>query len=593
MNLFRRVCIPLLRQVPKIATPRVVALSLLTSHLILFPKKVNASTVPNPEGSNNGFNKYEKFSDQIYEQIHETHDIVIVVDPDRFVEHFLDELLQVVDQVVKVQRVRSKRPLKVLTLNEPITEKLVRDFEQKYKITIEQDTIMLLKNKYIQRIYNFNANDYFENRILLINYFKKINKLTQKKLNEFEQILSYLPSTETAVLVYADKSSPQYKNVQTRFCIMQQNDNYQKNEKLHWILIDKAVAEKLGVENIQNGQLFFLQKSSKLNNFQSSITINNKKLLITPAGTLGGKSVDNVMEDLTSAYNDVNVFSNRSFGKSFTKYSIVLELDLNKIPKHEETRLVKAFGELKKHLKETNPELLQKTEFVYLNKTPKDNHLGYQVYIRDDQKYGDRLRQHQETDINVMQKLSVFNEFGQAHSYIYRLDEQIQVSKDSLISFFMAVKNGHASEYFQTQEQPKYKKYSLKLVGKTFQKEVMESKKDFAIFQYSKNCHACGEYGQYYENLALESYKQENPTMIFGRMNNDHNKPSCIQDFPYTPVFMVCKKGIQHIPYVYRNQKFTPELLKSFFSVTNAINLIPEDQFQKLQADRALFTQNQ
>lgn len=71
------------------------------------------------------------------------------------------------------------------------------------------------------------------------------------------------------------------------------------------------------------------------------------------------------------------MFSNRSFGKSSTKFSVVLELDLNKIPKHEETRLVKAFGELKKYLKETNPELLKKTEFIYLNKTPKDNHLGY------------------------------------------------------------------------------------------------------------------------------------------------------------------------------------------------------------------------
>lgn len=79
------------------------------------------------------------------------------------------------------------------------------------------------------------------------------------------------------------------------------------------------------------------------------------------------------MDQLAETYNDVNVFSNRSFGKPSTKYSIVLELDLNKIPKHEETRLVKAFGELKNYLKEKEPEILKKTEFVYLNKTPKDN----------------------------------------------------------------------------------------------------------------------------------------------------------------------------------------------------------------------------
>jgi hypothetical protein len=73
-----------------------------------------------------------------------------------------------------------------LTLNESINEKLIERFESKYKITIEYDTILLLKNKYIQKLYNFNANDYFDNRILMLNYFKKINKLNYKKVNEFE-----------------------------------------------------------------------------------------------------------------------------------------------------------------------------------------------------------------------------------------------------------------------------------------------------------------------------------------------------------------------------------------------------------------------
>lgn len=73
-----------------------------------------------------------------------------------------------------------------MTLNESINEKLIERFESKYKITIEYDTILLLKNKYIQKLYNFNANDYFDNRILMLNYFKKINKLNYKKVNEFE-----------------------------------------------------------------------------------------------------------------------------------------------------------------------------------------------------------------------------------------------------------------------------------------------------------------------------------------------------------------------------------------------------------------------
>jgi len=39
---------------------------------------------------------------------------------------------------------------------------------------------------------------------------------------------------------------------------MQQSDTYQKNEKLHWILIDNAVAEKLGLKDLKDGSLYYL-----------------------------------------------------------------------------------------------------------------------------------------------------------------------------------------------------------------------------------------------------------------------------------------------------------------------------------------------
>ena len=87
------------------------------------------------------------------------------------------------------------------------------------------------------------------------------------------------------------------------------------------------------------------------------------------------------------------------------------------------------------------------------------------------------------------------------------------------------------------------------------------------MFHYSKNCHACKQYGGDYENLALEAAKS-NDLIKFSRLNNDRNTIVCSVNFPYTPVFEIFKKDAKKTPYIYRNQKFTPEMLKQFIEIT-------------------------
>jgi hypothetical protein len=66
MNLFKRVCTPLLRQIPKIATPRLIALSLLASHLVFRPIKLHSSSPTNKSD----FKKYDGFTDELYQSLH-------------------------------------------------------------------------------------------------------------------------------------------------------------------------------------------------------------------------------------------------------------------------------------------------------------------------------------------------------------------------------------------------------------------------------------------------------------------------------------------------------------------------------------------
>lgn len=82
-------------------------------------------------------------------------------------------------------------------------------------------------------------------------------------------------------------------------------------------------------------------------------------------------------------------------------------------------------------------------------------------------------------------------------------------------------------------------------------------------------------YGSIYEGIGLEKAKK-NENVTFNRMNTDFNTLSKGENFPYTPVFQVYKNGNKEYPYVYRSEKFTPELLEDFITVTSQFKLIPE-----------------
>ena len=144
------------------------------------------------------------------------------------------------------------------------------------------------------------------------------------------------------------------------------------------------------------------------------------------------------------------------------------------------------------------------------------------------------------------------------------------------------MKEGKVPESFKSQPPPNYAKYSKKIVGSTFKKEIIESNKDQAIFFYSKHCHACKKYGGIYESFALENLRNANSTVEFNRMNSDTNHPDCFPNFQYTPIFMVLRKEDKNSPYIYRSQWFTPDLLKNFLDVTLKADLLPKESELKM-----------
>ncbi len=104
----------------------------------------------------------------------------------------------------------------------------------------------------------------------------------------------------------------------------------------------------------------------------------------------------------------------------------------------------------------------------------------------------------------------------------------------------------------------------------------MNSSKNEIMLFHSDHCHACKAYSPFYESLARENLENKCIDKEYNRMDTDLNTLDCAPNYPYTPVFLVYKLGAKETPYIYKNDKFTPQLLKDFCTITCEFALIPE-----------------
>ena len=69
------------------------------------------------------------------------------------------------------------RPIKFFKL-EFKSEEEKQAFDKKYQVGFENDSILLMKNRYFQdAFYKVGAEDYFDNQEYIFKYFKKVSKL--------------------------------------------------------------------------------------------------------------------------------------------------------------------------------------------------------------------------------------------------------------------------------------------------------------------------------------------------------------------------------------------------------------------------------
>lgn len=157
----------------------------------------------------------------------------------------------------------------------------MKDFDAKYKVGLESDTILLLKNRYFQEsFYRFGPYDYFDNQDYIFKYFKRLPKLNQKNHKEFLQTLPHITNETIIICAYADKTHPDYSKFTKRLAILSLVKEYVENKQLHILLVnDKDIAKQLNL-GLESGNVYLLMKSSKNTFKHFDLEVEGKKFVV-------------------------------------------------------------------------------------------------------------------------------------------------------------------------------------------------------------------------------------------------------------------------------------------------------------------------
>jgi len=153
------------------------------------------------------------------------------------------------------------------------------------------------------------------------------------------------------------------------------------------------------------------------------------------------------------------------------------------------------------------------------------------------------------------------------------------INEKNILDFIDGWEKGKIKIHLKTQEEPKENNGDIfVVVGKTFQKEVIENDKDVLIVFYAPWCGHCIHFLPEYEKAA-KKLKAKNPKIMLAKMDATENEIESvfIRSFPTIKFYPGNKKDIEPIDF---NGERTTEGVIQFLQ-TNAYNKIVLDEEKK------------
>ena len=154
-----------------------------------------------------------------------------------------------------------------------------------------------------------------------------------------------------------------------------------------------------------------------------------------------------------------------------------------------------------------------------------------------------------------------------------------EINEQNIIEFMEGWEKGILKRHLKTQEEPKENKGPIfEVVGKTFQRDVIDNDNDVMLVFYAPWCGHCKKLLPEYEKAALK-LKEKNPKVILARMDATENEVESvtITGFPTIKFYPGNKKDKR--PMDYNGERTMDGIIK--YLQTNCVNKIVLDEEKK------------
>jgi protein disulfide-isomerase A1 len=153
------------------------------------------------------------------------------------------------------------------------------------------------------------------------------------------------------------------------------------------------------------------------------------------------------------------------------------------------------------------------------------------------------------------------------------------IADKNILSFIEGWEKGTLKIYLKSQEEPEINNLTLyQVVGKTYQKEVIDNDKDVMIVFYAIWCPHCNEFLPTFKELA-KKLKEKNPKILFARIDGSKNDVESVKYTGLPAIFFYPGNKKDQEPLKYDGDRTIKDMIK--FIKENAYHPIIYEEEKK------------
>lgn len=265
------------------------------------------------------------------------------------------------------------------------------------------------------------------------------------------------------------------------------------------------------------------------------------------------------------------------------QFTLELAYDANKVNSSQQARVLQIFKKVRGLLdKAEGGEKVIKLR-VYSKTFDPSEGRNIRLQFRDNQLTENRMKYMMETKTIEEREalLQQYPDLATNDSTELQFPEGFGFSSEFILKFIDLAMQKQIPDTPYGEVAPKYVRYSRKVVGESFTKQILNNPASQVLFLGSETCGSCKKFTPMYEELAKENITKEfellgKPT-VFNHMSKDTNDFPVGKNYLSTPIILLWRSDLKSQPFQYRSGYLSRESLQSFLQVSQEYKILPEE----------------